>query len=170
MAIKHVRETWSACQLDFVKEFVINKEADIAKLPVCCVGSKATVAETNNKYVCCADGSWKLESKALGEENTTDNASELYRIEATANENFEVDLDKDFQEIKAAVLAGKVPYIVCYDGSETVFFSFYGGKSLAPGYYSNKLHFYAVNFSIRQAAHITIEKNGDNTLEYNLFD
>lgn len=62
---KPVKQEWSSCQLDFVKEFILHNEADVAKLPACCVGSKATVSETNNRYVCCKDGTWKLESIAM---------------------------------------------------------------------------------------------------------
>lgn len=64
---KPVKQEWSSCQLDFVKEFILHNESDVAKLPACCVGSKATVSETNNRYVCCKDGKWKLESTAVEE-------------------------------------------------------------------------------------------------------
>lgn len=64
---KPVKQEWSSCQLDFVKEFILHNESDVAKLPACCVGSKATVSETNNRYVCCKDGTWKLESTAVEE-------------------------------------------------------------------------------------------------------
>lgn len=64
---KPVKQEWSSCQLDFVKEFILHNESDVAKLPACCVGSKATVTETNNRYVCCKDGKWKLESIAMSE-------------------------------------------------------------------------------------------------------
>lgn len=64
---KPVKQEWSSCQLDFVKEFILHKEDDVAKLPEFCVGSKATVTETNNRYVCCKDGKWKLESIAMSE-------------------------------------------------------------------------------------------------------
>lgn len=65
MAIKEVRREWDECQLDYVKEFILHTEADVADLPECCVGSKATVGETNNVYVCCPDGKWKRKDEAM---------------------------------------------------------------------------------------------------------
>ncbi|MGN1368442.1 MAG: hypothetical protein ACI4WX_06215 [Aristaeellaceae bacterium] len=65
--VKPVRKTWSSCQLDFVKEFIVNHEEDIAKLPSCCIGSTATVTETNNQYVCGKDHVWKLKEDAMEE-------------------------------------------------------------------------------------------------------
>lgn len=52
MAIKEIRREWSACQLDYVCEFMLHTEADVKDLPICCVGSVAHVSETNTDYVC----------------------------------------------------------------------------------------------------------------------
>lgn len=68
MSIKEVRSKWSNCELDFVKEFVIHSESEVADLPKCCVGSTAIVCETGNRYVCCRDGSWKPREVAIEED------------------------------------------------------------------------------------------------------
>lgn len=58
MAIKEIRREWSPCQVGYVKHFLLHSEADVKDLPKCCIGSKATVSETDNEYICMADG-WK---------------------------------------------------------------------------------------------------------------
>lgn len=58
MAIKEIKREWSPCQCGYVKTFLLHSEADVANLPKCCVGSKAIVSETDNEYLCTADG-WK---------------------------------------------------------------------------------------------------------------
>jgi len=65
MAIKEIKREWSPCQLDYVKTFLLHSEKDVKDLPKCCVGSKATVSETDNEYYCTADG-WKLGSELGG--------------------------------------------------------------------------------------------------------
>ena len=67
MAIKEVRREWDECQLDYVKEFALHNEADVANLPKCCIGSTAIVAATNNVYVCGKGQEWKLREKAIEE-------------------------------------------------------------------------------------------------------
>lgn len=67
MAIKEIKREWSPCQLDYVKTYLLHSEADVKDLPKCCVGSKATVSETDNEYVCTEDG-WKLGSELGGGE------------------------------------------------------------------------------------------------------
>lgn len=62
MAIKEIKREWSPCQLDYVKTYLLHSEKDVADLPKCCVGSKATVSETDNEYFCTADG-WKLSTE-----------------------------------------------------------------------------------------------------------
>jgi len=58
MAIKELKREWSPCQLGYVKHFLLHYESDVQDLPDCCVGSIATVSETDNEYVYTADG-WK---------------------------------------------------------------------------------------------------------------
>ena len=58
MAIKEIKREWSPCQCGYVKTFLLHSEADVANLPKCCVGSRAIVSETDNEYLCTADG-WK---------------------------------------------------------------------------------------------------------------
>lgn len=62
MAIKEIKREWSPCQLDYVKTFLLHSEKDVKDLPKCCVGSKATVSETDNEYFCTESG-WKLGSE-----------------------------------------------------------------------------------------------------------
>lgn len=65
MAIKEIKREWSPCQLDYVKTFLLHSEKDVKDLPKCCVGSKATVSETDNEYFCTESG-WKLGSELGG--------------------------------------------------------------------------------------------------------
>lgn len=62
MAIKEIKREWSPEQLGYVKTFLLHTEADVKGLPSCCVGSSATVSETDNEYICTPDG-WKLRSE-----------------------------------------------------------------------------------------------------------
>lgn len=67
MAIKEVRREWDECQLDYVKEFILHTEADVADLPECCVGSTAIVGETGNVYVSGKGKAWKKREEAMEE-------------------------------------------------------------------------------------------------------
>lgn len=62
MAIYEAEREWSPEQLGYVRHFLLHKESDVKDLPECCVGSKATVCETDNEYVCTVNG-WKLKSE-----------------------------------------------------------------------------------------------------------
>lgn len=65
MAIYEAAREWSPEQLGYVRHFLLHKESDVKDLPECCVGSKATVCETDNEYVFTASG-WKLSSECDG--------------------------------------------------------------------------------------------------------
>ena len=69
MAIKEFRKTWSDCQLDYVREYIVTSESDIEHLPECCIGSTCVVSETNNRYVCGKGKQWKLQEEAIEEGN-----------------------------------------------------------------------------------------------------
>ncbi len=56
MAIKEIKREWSPEQLDYVKHYLLHYEADVKGLPKCCIGSRATVSETDNEYVCAECG------------------------------------------------------------------------------------------------------------------
>ena len=62
MAIYEAKREWSPEQLGYVRHFLLHCETDVKNLPECCVGSIATVAETDNEYICTPDG-WKLRSE-----------------------------------------------------------------------------------------------------------
>lgn len=62
MAIYEANREWSPEQLGYVRHFLLHSEKDVKDLPECCVGSRATVAETDNEYICTVDG-WKLQSE-----------------------------------------------------------------------------------------------------------
>lgn len=66
MAIREMEREWNACQLDFVKRFLLHYESDVKDLPICCVGSIAEVAETGNVYVLSSDKTWVLRDTAIG--------------------------------------------------------------------------------------------------------
>ena len=62
MAIYETKREWSPEQLGYVRHYLLHDETDVQNLPVCCVGSKATVCVTDNEYVYTTSG-WKLESE-----------------------------------------------------------------------------------------------------------
>ena len=61
MAIKELKREWSPEQLDYVKHYLLHWERDVKDLPACCVGSRATVSETDHEYVCTAECGWVRE-------------------------------------------------------------------------------------------------------------
>lgn len=61
MAIYEAEREWSPEQLGYVRRFLLHSEADVKDLPVCCVGSRAMVCDTDNEYIYTVNG-WKLES------------------------------------------------------------------------------------------------------------
>lgn len=60
MAIKLVDREWSTHLDAYTHEYIVDKEADIASLPECGVGSSALVVETANVYMVNASGEWTL--------------------------------------------------------------------------------------------------------------
>lgn len=62
MAVYEAKREWSPEQLGYVRHFLLHNEADVKDLPDCCVGSIATVAETDNEYTYTVNG-WKLQSE-----------------------------------------------------------------------------------------------------------
>lgn len=56
MAIKEIKREWSPEQLDYVKHYLLHTESDVKDLPKCCIGSRATVGETDHEYVCAECG------------------------------------------------------------------------------------------------------------------
>lgn len=65
MAIKEIKREWSPEQLDYVKHYLLHTEADVKDLPKCCIGSRATVGETDHEYVCAESGWVREEFKEL---------------------------------------------------------------------------------------------------------
>lgn len=57
MAFKLIRSEWRA-GIGGVKEFIVDKEADVSALPACVPGSAAMVAATGNVYIVNASGEW----------------------------------------------------------------------------------------------------------------
>lgn len=58
MAIKLVDQEWSPHLDAYIKEYIVDGEADIAHLPECCVGSSALAVETATVYMVNASGEW----------------------------------------------------------------------------------------------------------------
>lgn len=56
--------------MGWVKRFLLHCEADVKDLPDCCVGSIATVSETDNEYICTPDG-WKHSEECVESESLT---------------------------------------------------------------------------------------------------
>ena len=81
MAIKEIKREWSPEQLDYVKHYLLHYEADVKDLPKCCIGSRATVSETDNEYV-CAECGWVradfVELSALCPDLLSDPDVEIY--------------------------------------------------------------------------------------------
>lgn len=105
MAIKEIKREWSPCQLDYVKTYLLHSEADVKDLPKCCVGSKATVSETDNEYYCTESG-WKLGSELGG-------SSEVVILPETELTNIESEGNILFVKPSATPTAGamcKVTY------------------------------------------------------------
>ena len=65
MAIKEIKREWSPEQLDYVKHYLLHSESDVKDLPKCCIGSRATVGDTDHEYVCSECGWVREEFKEL---------------------------------------------------------------------------------------------------------
>lgn len=118
MAIKEIKREWSPCQLDYVKTYLLHSEKDVADLPECCVGSKATVSETDNEYFCTVDG-WKLSAEiepgmggggSAGGGNAGGGGVFVVNAEADNMDDnpFNATIDKTFAEIEEAHNAGQL--------------------------------------------------------------
>lgn len=83
MAIKELKREWSPCQCDYVKHFLLHSESDVKHLPDCCVGSRATVSETDNEYVYTASG-WKHSSECDGN-GTAIGGGVVFTVDADGN-------------------------------------------------------------------------------------
>ena len=60
MAFKLIDKSYCAYLQDHRCKFVVDAESDIAKLPKCCTGSTAIVAdETHKCFMVNASGEWK---------------------------------------------------------------------------------------------------------------
>lgn len=120
MAIKEIKRVWSPSQLAYVKEFLLHREDELKDVPRCSVGSKATVSETDNEYVKTVDG-WKLlcdcdEDGGTGAGGGSDGA--LVVTFVFNEETGEISADKDFETVKAKVMAGEqviLNYFIEYD-------------------------------------------------------
>lgn len=58
MAIKLINREWCACQADYKRDYIVDTQADVASLPVCCTGSSALVVESGAVYIVNASGAW----------------------------------------------------------------------------------------------------------------
>jgi hypothetical protein len=59
MAVKCIKEEYSAYIDERVKEFVCDTDTDFSELPQCGTGSTAVSVSTGNVYVVNASGDWK---------------------------------------------------------------------------------------------------------------
>jgi len=113
MAIKEIKREWSPCQLDYVKTFLLHSEADVKDLPKCCIGSKATVSETDNEYFCTADG-WKLGSELGGGQTVILEETEMITVDVTPGISGAYLLDKPL----AAPLVDGATYEIVWGGEK----------------------------------------------------
>ena len=60
MAIKVIDVEWCKVQNEYVYDYIVDTEADVAELPKCCTGSSALVVETGVVYVVNASGKWAV--------------------------------------------------------------------------------------------------------------
>lgn len=61
MAIKLLKREWYPCCDSYIKEWILDSEADVANLPKCCPGSTAIVAtKGGNVYMVNASGEWEV--------------------------------------------------------------------------------------------------------------
>ncbi len=101
MAIKEIKREWSPEQLDYVKHYLLHKESDVKDLPKCCIGSRATVGETDHEYVCAECGWVRADFVELAEicpEILADPDAKIYydpaKTEIEANEFYQkADID-----------------------------------------------------------------------------
>lgn len=94
MAIKELKREWSPCQLGYVKHFLLHWESDVKDLPECCVGSIATVSETDNEYIYTADG-WKHSSECAEGDSLTAKVAALTEEIENLKESGGTDSGKD---------------------------------------------------------------------------
>lgn len=60
MAYKLINSIFSAQANDFIREFVVDSEADVNILPLSCAGSTAIVAEENGAiFIANTRGEWR---------------------------------------------------------------------------------------------------------------
>lgn len=59
MAFKMIHSEWDPA-IGRQKEFILDAETDVAKLPECVPGSTALVCATGNVYIVNASGTWVL--------------------------------------------------------------------------------------------------------------
>ncbi len=123
MAIKEIKREWSPCQLDYVKTYLLHSEKDVADLPKCCVGSKATVSETDNEYFCTVDG-WKLSAEiepGMGGGGSAGSGSSAPAEVVILPETTLEVVENGMADIKAmweVDLAPDKVYIVSFNGTE----------------------------------------------------
>ncbi len=120
MAVFEAKREWSPEQLGYVRTFLLHSEKDVKDLPECCIGSKATVSETDNEYVCTVDG-WKLKSECKEMLPGGVDTEARAQIAALTEEK----LDKNF----GVENAGR-ELIVGSDGNVTVLVEDAGGEQL----------------------------------------
>jgi hypothetical protein len=55
-----VNKEWSHLLNEYQCDFIVDTEADISRLPECCVGSSALVVESGAIYMVNASGDWVM--------------------------------------------------------------------------------------------------------------
>ncbi len=58
MSYKLINKEWCPILDTYKSDFIVDTDADIANLPVCCTGSSALVVETGAVYMVNASGVW----------------------------------------------------------------------------------------------------------------
>ena len=58
MAIKLVDQEWSPHLDAYIREYIVDAEADVENLPISCVGSTALVVSSATIYMVNASGEW----------------------------------------------------------------------------------------------------------------
>lgn len=58
MAIKMINQDYCPCLNAYKKDYIVDTEADVSNLPVCCTGSSALVVASGAVYIVNASGKW----------------------------------------------------------------------------------------------------------------
>lgn len=138
--------------LDYVRHFTCNTEADVKTLPICCVGSKAVVAETGNRYVLSVDKKWELKDNVIGTGGVGGSSGSGH----SHNNKAVLDTITGFKTVNGASVLGSGNIEVIGQGGESLY-------AQAKKYISRFHHQYMVNAEKTDAVDIILFAGQSNS-------